>query len=372
MVYNVYGDNTTALSEAAVTIDESFVPSYGFAEAMVESAQMDFNVFSAMLKADAVAIKINEAAGYELTVSDGKKKMDMDSKSKEKLRDVAKANVANIIKKIEEGFNWLIEKIISAAAAVKRKMVELIRRDAAFIKKYEGVLKKVSSIDDSLKIKCESVKGVTGFKGVSLKLDKYDPNKTNFKLVPLEWYFVTSGDSSEVSVSSLAHNGSGLIQEFKIHAKMMSEYDKRIQSNMKQLRMDAKSFGRKIKTDDEAGKAYKAFTEYKKMAIKSVNNCQKAYLIYYKLLRSAITKVAGTVAKTESCILDWILEESDYQVDDIMDTAVEKDPEDITDVSQADVDLTDSSVSNDPDKLTYDDDCYSQEESTFFFDEPLF
>ena len=58
--------------------------------------------------------------------------------------------------------------------------------------------------------------------------------------------------------------------------------------------------------------------------------------------------------------LDKLLEASEDQVDDVIDKAMSGDAEGVGDSSVAPENVKDADVSDDPDKLTYDDDCYSQ------------
>lgn len=62
--------------------------------------------------------------------------------------------------------------------------------------------------------------------------------------------------------------------------------------------------------------------------------------------------------------MDWfeklLNEAAEDSVDDVIDAAMGGDAQGMPDTNLASTDVKDSDVSNDPDKLTYDDDCYSQ------------
>ena len=121
MIYGVYdkkSNNGPEPDEAVKT--ESFSPSYGLAEAMLESAIADYAMFEAMMKVDAMEIKINEKADL-LNEAEAEK---ADSAKKELSDGAAK----NIWQKIGAAFKWLAEKISAAVYSFWVKFQTIIKK----------------------------------------------------------------------------------------------------------------------------------------------------------------------------------------------------------------------------------------------------
>ena len=113
------------------------------------------------------------------------------------------------------------------------------------------------------------------------------------------------------------------------------------------------------------------FTEDEAKAFMAKAQCTRDQ-IYFRLsqftewmkgIRAGLIKAIAEAngAKNESALYTMI-EAAEDEVDQVVIAAINSnDAQGITDVNLASTDVNDSDVSNDPDRLTYDDNCYSQD-----------
>jgi hypothetical protein len=110
--------------------------------------------------------------------------------------------------------------------------------------------------------------------------------------------------------------------------KQVAQFAKHGADIKNQLRKKAAEYHKAAKTAsdadaEKANKEYKAFTEFRKTRTKEVAAIQKAMTQMLKMYRAALyivlRKGSGKVkAADESAILDFIVQEACYEVDDIM------------------------------------------------------
>ena len=98
------------------------------------------------------------------------------------------------------------------------------------------------------------------------------------------------------------------------------------------------------------------YQAYKDCTLKSLHVVQSCLIKYYKQNKAAFTKAVGSLAKTESTILDFIVSEAMYAVDDAMEST-----------------FVESMIKTVEENASYVPDSYTQESANLdFFGQPIF
>lgn len=142
----IFSSNTTQLGDfsSKFAVDENYTASYGSALALVESAKTDYQMFRAMLNADAVEMGLKKNGGYL---------------AESQIVSLQEATIKEIWNKIVEAFKKFGEKIKSLFMAFITKLSSIFMNDAKFAKKYKAELtKKSKSIDANVSVKWVTLK----------------------------------------------------------------------------------------------------------------------------------------------------------------------------------------------------------------------
>lgn len=137
----IFSSNTTQLGDfsSKFAVDANYTASYGSALALVESAKTDYQMFRAMLNADAVEMGLKKNGGYL---------------AESQIVSLQEATIKEIWNKIVEAFKKLGEKIKSLFTAFITKLSGLFMNDAKLAKKYKADLtKKSKSINANVSVK---------------------------------------------------------------------------------------------------------------------------------------------------------------------------------------------------------------------------
>lgn len=311
MIYGNFNDN---LKEPSMTYT-------GVAEALMESAQSDLNMFKAMLALDAYEIKLNEAAGADNNKESIKDKM-------KNAGQAASGAVGRIMKAIADGLEKLADFLYNAYGTVAMKVRQLMVKDVELAAKgLKNV--KAENLKD-VKVKWLKIKH-NPFLETAIGAGGFDPNKKYESEILKEGYFFdgkTIKDAVEDvdatgklnDIKAFFNNGNGAY-------KKVAQFAKTGATIRNTLRKDAAKYRQATKTKDasaeEANRIYKAFSEFRKTRTKEVSAIQSAMTNVLKMYRAALyivlRKGSGKVkAADESAILDFIAQEACYEVDDVM------------------------------------------------------
>jgi len=376
MIYGVYDNFGPEPDE--VPVAKNFNGAYGLAEAMLESAKSEMAMFEAMLKVDAMEIKLNEQITTlkEAEAIGGSTPLSIEDKQTAK-GELQKGTAAKVIEAIKKAIDWLIGKLKAAATAIYKKFIELIDRDGKMIKKHGTALKNNADIVNKVEIKWAKVnKSVFSSKAIMSKekfsysgaISQYKEDasarKEYYGLVEPKTYI----DDEATDTTIGAAGGIQMMLLYVANGKKdIADFVRKIDEDSKKLKDEAKSIKDDKTNPEEGAKVYKMFSAYKEVVLKNMRTAQACMIREYKQARAAVVKAIGSVAKTEATILDYMVEEAEYEVDDIFDTQIEKDPADVETVSAAPADILDTGV------IEYDKvESYSNESSIDFFSQPLF
>ena len=141
--------------------------------------------------------------------------------------------------------------------------------------------------------------------------------------------------------------------------KLVNEYDKKAKDAAKASNEDREN---KDKQDllEDANKAYDMSLAYQTAIIGRMNALQQIMTIHYKQCKAAFMKaVAANEKKLEesAVYLDAVAEAAEEEVENVIQSALSD--EEISDLSAASTNVKDGDVSDDPDKLTYGPNCYT-------------
>ena len=335
--------------------------------AIYESTLSDMAMFNAMMKVDAYDIKLNEAEANGTVDAE---------KAKESKAALAKGAAKNIFDKIAGALEWLAEKISDAYHSFKGKIIALFNNDAKMIAKYEKQLLAQSDKVNGVSIKWYSL--TQGEHARTLMNDKtnktfggfndndavsnYSDNpsdRRNFYGVAKESDYFYSDKPTDTTIGKVG-GISKIIDYIKIGGKKdIEDHQKLISARAKEMRAQAKTYkNRKNEYDDaeKAAKVYKMYQAYKDCTLKSLHVVQSCLIKYYKQNKAAFTKAVGSLAKTESTILDFIVSEAMYAVDDAMEST-----------------FIESMIRTVEENASYVPDSYTQESANLdFFGQPIF
>ena len=326
MIYGNFDDN----------LKEPSMRYTGVAEAMLESAQSDLNMFKAMLALDAYEIKLNEAAEGETDKESLKQKM-------QKAGQAASGAVSRIRESIAKGLEKLADILYNAYGAIAVKIRQLLAKDMDLAAKgLKNV--KPDNIKDLKIVWYKINKDPFKFTNYSAGVSKFafEPDK-EFKSQILEpnFFFDTDDKGSPKKEDVFAASKLAEIKNFfdKKTYGQAATFAKHAINVKRELRKTAADYRKKAKSAsgegaEKANEDYKAFKEYRNMRTKEVTAIQKAMATAIKMYRAALYKVLlgnrknssknneNTNIKEESVIYDILVQEACYEVDKVMEGVI--------------------------------------------------
>lgn len=376
----IFNSNTTALGASTIPMAEGYDCSFGVGLALVESARNDLTVFKAMVQADYREMAIcKESAGY---VQEGE------------IIALQEAVGGGIFKKIAELFKKLVAKIKAIFHNFMAKINGLRMKDKELVKKYQSELARKRNLD-KLEVKFRKpTKDISTISAYLAKVDNFEESKgweedswkrvlvyLNKKNVDTIDEFVkeTIDDALEDQdtvelkevggwreMASVITNSKDIndtnkeINKLNTRLeKLVNEYDKKAKDAAKASNEDREN---KDKQDllEDANKAYDMSLAYQTAIIGRMNALQQIMTIHYKQCKAAFMKaVAANEKKLEesAVYLDAVAEAAEEEVENVIQSALSD--EEISDLSAASTNVKDGDISDDPDKLTYGPNCYT-------------
>lgn len=369
----IFNGNTTALNASTIPMAEGYDCSFGVSLALVESARNDLAVFRALVQADYKEMAIcKESTGV---MQEGE------------IATLHEAVGGGIFKKIADLFRKLVAKIKSIFHNFMSKINGLTMKDKDLVKKYQGELARKRNLD-KLEVKWRKVKGkipeIGSFKeGEGWTEDSWDRVKYYLKkdVESVSEYAKETiddvlEDEDTVTLGSVGgwRAAANFISDY---AKEIKDFKSTVEKKTKELEKLVKDYDKKAgeaakasvadkdnkeKADkvETANKAYEMAQAYQTAALAYMQVSQQANTIVYKQNKAAFMKaVAANEKKLEesAVLLDAIAESAEQEVDDVINSALSK--EELSDFCAASKDVKDADVSDDPDKLTYGPDCYT-------------
>ena len=368
---SIFMNNTTSLN-SSIAMAEGYDCSYGIAQALVESARNDFAMFKAMASIDAKEIQLKESGV-------------LDESSLVSLQEAA---IGGIWKKIKELFAKLAAKIKAIVHSFMVKINGLYMKDKDLIKKYKSeIMSKVGKIGN-LEVKWRKTKsGATTPNIATISLsglnshyksesdeiykDFLGKEKSDYPKEIIEDFFE---DADTVKVSEIG-GASSIISAFENIGKELKDFDKKNKDGIRSVEKLVKD------ADDQSKNSVKAASSENpnEDAIKSANEAYEVAKVYqdcylmvlaagkeiltigYRQCKAAFLKMAAVSKDSkkleESAYLDALEEAAANEVEDVINSALTS--EELSKICNASKAVKDADVSDDPTKLTYGQDCYS-------------
>lgn len=375
----IFNSNSTSLG-STVAMAEGYDCSIGTALALIESARNDNAMFNAMLGIEAKALQL-ENAGYVAESSE--------------VVALQEAAMGGILKKIGELFKKLASKIKTIFHTFFSKIDSLFMSDKQMVKKYEKELvRKNSELNlDKMEVKWRKVKNQIPdsiseavsdkYKSADWHEEKSDREKNMYKA--LGYSFVDEDDvttsftehylddaekmelkeTGETIRSIIAALSSDMPKKINKLKASADKLIRNIEKEAKECNKRAEEYaghGQKDPNFDTAmsnlNHSYDMAVVYQDCQLK-INNCIiSLHKTVYQQTKAAFMKAISTNKKLESVLLaDAIAEAAADEVTEVMDKALSD--EEISDINAASTNVKDADVSDDPDKLTYGPDQYT-------------
>lgn len=393
----IFDANTTSLG-SSIPMAEGYNGAEGIALALVESARNDYAMFRAMLDADARELSLRKN-GYV---------------SESEIMALTEATGGSIFKKIADLFKKLVAKIKGIFSNFIARFRGLYMKDKDLVKKYGNQIIRKSNIGN-LEVKWRKLKSGNSFETIAKMydsadntvdeaIDKIDSQQWDTD-VAKRWNKVTDDgtidsaadyrekcmeeafedDSPETYKISEIGGIRKIINEFETASKLISkmesnvkkitlkldkkvkEYDKKANDAAKEYRQVADNDPEKStkKTESEtASHEYDMAVVVNDFTLAECNVNIEVTKIYYKQLKAAFMKAAtaNNDKLEESAIYaQAVAEAAEQEVEDVISGAISK--EELSKINNASKDVIDADVSSDPDKLVYDSDYYTDNQS---------
>lgn len=368
----IFDNNTTALGESVIPMDEGYNCPYGTALALVESARSDFAMFEAMLGVDAREMRIRrESTGV---VAEGE------------VTSLSEAATGGIWKKIKELFAKLVAKVKAIFHNFMAKINGLAMKDKDLVKKYEKELLRKTNLGN-LEVKWSKVKK-DPLKD-TLKTADYsnlDGMANNWKEDAgdrVEYYLGCEAgefdqkfhedhfeDEDTVKLSEIGGiRGintylSGFAKESSTMNKNINTLTGKLEKLVHEADKRANDAAKEDKGDDaikKANKTYDMAQAYQTAVLKENQAILNAIKFDYKQHKAAFMKAVSANDKKleESALyLDAVAEAACQEVEDVISGALSK--EELSKICNASKNVKDADVSDDPDKLTYGPNYYTR------------
>ena len=387
----IFDANTTGLG-TDVGMAEGYDCSYGCALALVESARNDYQMFRAMLDIDAREMQIQrESAGY---VAEGQ------------ITALAEGAFSGIWEKIKEFFKKLAEKVKAIWHTFIAKMNTLFMDDKKLVKKYEKELtrksrvgklqvkylnvdkSKVSTIETNIGTGCTITESTMPsaadwnentdtriqywLDSVGLQSVKADNIVDDLKDFVNYEEDEESIDNAFGGIRPLCADIKEYSKELRTLEKNVRQFDKGCENAIKIADKKAKEAadtykGTKNTTNEnamkDANKVYDMCVAYSNAALPIINFAITLKKDVYKYKKAALSKAitANNDKIDEATYLDAVAEAAEQEVDDVISSALSK--EELSKINNASLNVMDSDVSDDPNKLTYGPDYYTDNQS---------
>lgn len=398
----IFSGNTTALGANNIPMAEGYDCSYGVSLALVESARNDYAMFKALLQSDYREMAIcKESSGV---VMEGE------------VSALHEAVGGGIFKKIAELFRKLIAKIKSIFHNFMAKIRGLTMKDKELVKKYQNELGRKSNLD-KLEVKWRKTtnNGIATAEqfetlgGLSFEESDAVSNWSDDSWERRMHYIKKAGNTDQFD--SITEYSEGIVTAhledeeivtlgeiggWRALANFLSDYaskaskmDSAINKANNKLNAlvkkydkeatnavssDIKTYGNKDASPDDkksasdkvttANKQYDMAQAYQDVYVAIMGATIKINTILYKQYKAAFMKaIAANPKKLEesAVYLDAIAEAAEDEVDNVINSALSD--EEISDLSAASTNVKDGDVSDNPDKLTYGPDCYTDNAS---------
>lgn len=418
----IFSNNTTSLGSMDIPMAEGYDSTIGGALALVESARNDMKMFTAMLDVDAREISMRESAYV----------------NEAEIAALNEAAISGIFTKIKELLTKLVAKIKAIFHTFMSKINSLFLTDKQMVNKYGKEVVRKTNLDKmevkwaklnghgsplktklSIEATCtdfdkhikECGKGATDDKKDSTerieeylkKVDSSFNDKSSFAEDYNDYWF-DDVDTMELKDTD-ASSGRGLVtylqdcsKEIRKREQDIRKINNNIDKAVKEIDKKANDLAKKsVGDDDEDGKKYtdeslstaqkeantlfewaKAFQDATLMVLNgNITAVKKEYKQYKAAFMKAIA--ANDKKLEESAIyLDAVAEAAEQEVTDVLDKALSK--EEISRlVSAASKNVADEGVSDDYDKLVYDNNQYVGRDAyakaaneSALFSEPLY
>lgn len=391
----IFSGNTTALGASTIPMAEGYDCSYGASLALVESARNDLAVFKAMVQADYREMAIcKESTGV---MQEGE------------ISALHEAVGGGIFKKIAELFRKLVAKIKSIFHNFMSKINGLVMKDKELVKKYGtelgrktnlgkleikwrkpaeghnavefGIIDAIGNFDESKAVSAYKEDTWERAQVYLSEIDSKFGNVDSSSEFIKEYIDSKLGDEETVTLDSIGgwRKVAGFISDYDKKLKTMNSNINKTTSNLEKL---VKKYDDKAsnltkasmpggtgevdgeKADDtsigKANKQYDMAQAYQTVTLNLMQATQQIATIEYKQNKAAFMKaVAANPKKLEesAILLDAIAEAAEDEVDNVIGAALSD--EELSKLSAASTNVKDGDVSDDPDKLTYGPDCYT-------------
>ena len=350
--------NSTNLSRVEpieVPMAEGFSFATGIGDALMEGAKSDMEFFNFMLESD---IKLMHAN------SDGE------------VFTEAEGIIGKIIEKIVGLFKFIIGKFKAIAATISLKWIELSKKDGEIINKYAKDFSNNKEKINKIQVKFRKPKDngiVECLKFGNGLGDDYDYTKHSESQDERVKYYATCDTKdlkdriyatyfdtvladiplSEVKFGSA--NGIDAVTSYFVNgrhnvASFATESDKVIK-NIERLMNNLRSNKKAVDTNIEQNyyqKCYDMVAAYRDFMLLKFSYTKDCIVDEYKQNHSALIKAVGVVIKKEATLLESIIEEANYIVEDTFNEPIDiiVEPEDPTD-PKVNIQITADDNSND-------------------------
>lgn len=388
----IFDANTTGLGDNTV-MAEGYDCSYGCALALVEGARNDYQMFRAMLDVDAREMQLyRESADY---VTEGQ------------LVALSESAISGIWQKIKELFKKLAEKIKAIFHTFFAKINGLYMSDKKLIKKYSKEVYRKGNIGN-LEVKWitfetgYATKATTFANSFTLsdganyqdhndkhntdadKRHEYFTHGINAKISwddfdsDMDDLFANGGDEETKEIKdiggirSIINYLDGYSKELRTLNKNCKDVVRNAEKCADAADKKANEYAKDLRDNkagkDEAGmkeatKAHEMAVAYQDVVMKATQWVLNANKKEYAQNKAAFMKAvaANNDKLAESTYLDAVAEAAEQEVDDVISSALSK--EELSKINNASLNVMDSDVSDDPDKLTYGPDYYTDNQS---------
>lgn len=385
----IFGSNTTSLGIDRVAMAEGYDCSYGAALALVEGARSDYAMFRAMLDIDAREIQIQQESSGMLRESS--------------VMALAEAASSGIWNKIKELFKKLAEKLKSIFHTFIAKINSLFMDGKKLADKYGNELLNREDKLNKLEVKWIAYTDVTDSinprnpwaEGTAKSSHDEDEDKRIeyylgcspdiFDTFMNKTYITGSSGEAQVDMVKIGDNKIGGVKELVSGMKEYPKALKNLEKDIKKLVDNAAKYARdagstrdkaltkygKSGSDDDkdsldnAKKVYDMASAYQTAVLRRTNWGLNAFKDSYKYLKAAFMKCVTVSDKKleESAIVyaNAVAEAAEQEVDDVIDAALSK--EELSKINNASLNVKDADVSDDPGRLTYGPDYYTDNQS---------
>lgn len=373
----IFNSNTTSLG-SSIPMAEGYDCSCGVAQALIESARNDYQMFRAMLDIDARELQIQRESSGVMRES--------------QINVLTEAALSGIWGKIKELFSKLIAKIKAIAHTFMSKINSLVMSDKQMVKKYEKELYRKSNLDN-MEIKNyteysddleNSMKGFKFDTKVAIKNHKTDADERH-NYYTLDGVSYDSFDDDMDSKFLTRDKETGTLKEFGLtirdvcsylaDTEMIRTFNSYVKEQTRNAEDVVKEADRKAKdtakeyTNDEskkveledANKAYDMAVAFQDVVLSTIAYLQNAFKVTRKVYKGIFMKAIAANDKKleESVYLDAVAEAAEQEVDDVIDSALSK--EELSKINNASLNVMDADVSDDADKLTYGPNKYTDD-----------